>query len=105
MKLALGYSLDLNDPDGGSIHFPLASRSPSEGYLTDNYAAYVICHYTMRFTKYDYRPVHTDKTFCKFTLAWNTSYDPINCQAIKYKPGKINGWQFCRCISESCCFK
>ena len=34
--LARGYTIQLGDE---TLNFPLAERSPSEGYLTNNYAA------------------------------------------------------------------
>ena len=37
-------------------------------------------------------PVHTDDTFCKYTLAWNTSYNGTNCQHKDLTPdGSLGG--------------
>ena len=29
-----------------------------------------------------YRPVHTDSTFCDYTLSWNVSYDTQMCPVL-----------------------
>ena len=78
--LAKGYTSKLADD---VLEYPLADRAPSEGYLVDNYSSYALlsthCPLLIKF----HRTVHTDPTFCDFTLSWNTSYDTSNCDTTK----------------------
>lgn len=75
----VGYTLEMKSE---AITFNTAVRAPCEGYVLQDYAAYVqqsILSFTFCLLNHmcNYRPVHTDRSWTGFSFSLSTTYSTV----------------------------
>lgn len=60
--------------------FHTADRAPAEGYMSQNYASYVIFSYDTHYSANggEFSTIHTDRLFAPYALNWVTMHEVEN---------------------------